>query len=342
MALALPRYENFRDPLGLAFRMLRSRNRAAHAALGRAAVAPALAPLDAALQPLERRLLSRGRRGLHPLLLVVGPPRSGTTLMYQVLAHALPVTYFDNLSALFPRSPLAARTLFERFCAAPPLAFENFYGNTARLRAPNDAFFIWDRWLGGDRYAAPVELSGAAREDMRRLFDAWTTAFDRPLLNKNIRNVACVELLADVFPEARFVIVRRDPLRIAQSLIQARRFVQGDRAFGWGLWSRDEPDASDPLGYVDAVCDQVALIDERLDAAATRLGRRVRVVRYEDLCADPIGVVTAIGTGLLGLRGVDEARLRGLRLQASEALRLDARELARATLRLTAPRGAMA
>jgi hypothetical protein len=66
------------------------------------------------------------------------------------------------------------------------------------------------------------------------------------------------------------------------------------------------------------------------------------VVRYEALCEDPVDVVGAIGTELLGLPRVDEERLRGLRLRVSDALRLDARELARATLRLTAPRGATA
>jgi hypothetical protein len=333
------RYGNFRDPIGLFLRMLRSRDRAAHAALGRAAAAPLLAPIDLALRPIERRLLEGARRAPHPLLLVVGPPRSGTTLAYQILAHALPVTWFNNLGELFPRSPLAANVLFRRWCRPPAPCFESFYGNTASLLAPNDAFHVWDRWLGNDRYSVPASLLPAVQDDMRRFFDAWTTTFDRPLLNKNVRNAACVELLAEVFPEAFFVVVRRDPLRVAQSLIQARQFVQGDRAAGWGLWSRDVP-AADPLECVDAVCDQVREIDGRLQASTQRLGSRAVEVRYEALCESPVDVVETIVQRLPGLSGFDPDRLRGLRLSVRDTLRLDSRELARATLRLAAPDGA--
>src|SRR6185295_3526902 len=141
----LTEYANFRDPIGLLRRMIASRDPAARAELVRAAGTVAMTPVDLALLPFERRRIRAAKPSPHPILFIVGPPRSGTTLAYQVLAHFLPVTYFNNLTDLFPRSPLSASLLFNRWLRPNPDPFHSFYGNTAGLAEPNDAFHIWNR-----------------------------------------------------------------------------------------------------------------------------------------------------------------------------------------------------
>jgi hypothetical protein len=84
------------------------------------------------------------------------------------------------------------------------------------------------------------------------------------LIKKN-RNTGCLDLLSMVFPQASFVVVRRDPLLMAQSLINAREQVQGDKAVGWGLHSQSSDTTQDPLRYVDDVCDQILEIERQLD-----------------------------------------------------------------------------
>jgi hypothetical protein len=286
-------YANFRDPMGLAWRMLASRDRAAYDALGRAALAAVLRPLDRSLASVERRTLeASGESALAPLLLIVGAPRSGTTLVYQILAHALDVSYFANLSAMFPSAPLTATRLFLRGRRRAGAGFQNFYGQTVGLAAPNDGFEVWNRWLGNDRYEAPAELAPEAIREMRRFLGAWTKTFGRPFLNKNNRNTACIELLAAALPEARFVVVRRDPAHVAESLVLAREVVQGSRARGWGLASRESRVVDDPLRYVDDVCDQVYEIERRLERQLAAVpGDRVFEVAFEDFCAKPAHAV---------------------------------------------------
>ena len=92
------KYQQFRDPVGLVSRMLRSRESGATFALTRAALEVLAAPIDLALQPFERRLISAARGNPLPIVQIVGPPRSGTTMAYQVLSHGLPYAYFDNLN----------------------------------------------------------------------------------------------------------------------------------------------------------------------------------------------------------------------------------------------------
>ena len=288
-------YENFRDPWGLFLRMARSGDRAAYDVLIRTALTATLTPMDLLLQPAEHRRIRAARPSpTLPLVLVVGAPRSGTTLVSQILARYLPVTYFTNLSALFPRAPLTATRLIYR-TPPRPASSHSYYGNTAGLAGLNDGFHVWNRWLGHDRYETPDALDAAAVADMRRFFAAWTETFTRPLLNKNNRNADCVALLGRALPTALFVVVRRDPRYVAQSLLIARERIQGHRAYKWGLHSTDPDDAAGPLGYVDSVCSQIVEIDRKLRAAQRSLtSDRVIEVQYERFCEDPAATIAQV------------------------------------------------
>jgi hypothetical protein len=283
------RYGNFRDPAGLVWRMLGSGDRAAYSALARAVLMVVLRPLDLMLRSGERRRL-RAAEGQtpRPLFLIVGAPRSGTTLVYQLLARFCEVCYFTNLAALFPGAPLSASRLLGAWFRQGRADFHSFYGQTAGLSGPNDAFELWNRWLGPDRYAVPDELPPETIQSMRTCFAAWTNEFARPFLNKNNRNTLCLTLLARALPETRFIVVRRDPFFVAQSLILARARIQGSKTYGWGLASRDTQALDEPLAYVDDVCTQVLAIERQLDQQLERIPpERVWQLSYEELCEHP-------------------------------------------------------
>jgi hypothetical protein len=295
------KHANFSDPIGLLLRMLRSGDPAARGALVREFSTVVLSPLDLSLQIIEARSIRSARSSMLPLVLIVGAPRAGTTLVYQVLARYLPVTYFTNLSALFPRAPLTASRLFLPATQTAPASVHSYYGNTAGLAGPNDGFHVWNRWLGTDRYRALQTLDDDAISAMRQFFAAWTQTFGRPLLNKNNRNTDCVALLGRVIPEAFFVVVRRDPVYVAQSLLIARQHVQGDKRRKWGLHSLDQGPATDRLGYVDSVCRQVVEIDRKLAEDRHRLpAERFIDVQYEHFCENPAELVAEISTRIWG------------------------------------------
>ncbi|MDQ1521339.1 MAG: hypothetical protein QOI55_2412, partial [Actinomycetota bacterium] len=275
---------SFRDPVGLVRRMMAAREPAARSALVRAALEVAAKPLDGALQRRERRLVAEAPHSDQPLLFIVGPPRSGSTIVYQTIVRRLPVSYATNLSSLFPRAPISAQELLGRRKTACR-DVRSYFGQTRGLLDANDAFHLWDRWLGSERYRAPARIPEASVRDMRRFFDVWRSRFPAPFVNKNNRNTDCLRQLADALPEARFVVVRRDPLATLQSLLIARRVVQGDVRIGWGLRSRDA-EGDGPFAAAEAVCDQLAEIEQRLRADCSRVApSRLVEVSYEQFCA---------------------------------------------------------
>lgn len=303
MARPHAQLENFQNPVGLLVRMLLSGKRAAYAALFHEALRIAARPLDAFLAGREARRIADAKPSEQPVVLIVGAPRSGTTLVYQTLARYLDVSYVTNLMSMFPRAPISGSRLFRWLPARRSSDFQNFYGQTAGLDGPNDGFSIWNKWLGNDRYVPCTDLSDAEKAQMRQFFAEWSGSFGKPFLNKNNRNTGCLDLLSRVLPQSYFIVVRRNPLLVAQSLITAREQVQGDKSVGWGLHSHSSDVSADPLQYVDDVCDQILEIERQLDDQIKDIPKdRLVEITYEGFCEDPTSAIRWIGQQIPGVQ----------------------------------------
>lgn len=310
-------YGNFRDPVGLVGRMLRTATYESSWPLFQAVSTAGLTPLDTLASRWEPIALAGHAK--YPQVLVVGAPRSGSTLVSQVLTQQLDVSYFPNVSAMFPSAPIwISQRLLGRFEVAPS-CLKSFYGNTPGLRGINDGFHIWNRWFGEDRYCIGHHPTTEETSELRTFFAAWHRTFPKPLLNKNNRNVDGIDSLADLLPNAFFVVVERDPVMVVQSLLRARKFIQGDERLGWGLFSNQYENV-DPI---EATCQQVGRIRSRTQEQLERLpAHRYLAVDYDAFCSRPDDVLRTIAgmVPALSLRpGTDSV---GARLAASHRFAL--------------------
>lgn len=138
------------------------------------------------------------------------------------------------------------------------------------------------------RAADPAEAAAWSRA-LADFLKALTLKTGRPLILKSPPHTARVRLILSVFPDARFIHIRRDPYTVFLSTIGLLKAVrpifrlqEGPRAVDEGAVLR---------GYqemYDAYFDDRALVPP---------GRLIEVA-YEDLTRDPIGQVRAIYEGL--------------------------------------------
>ncbi len=333
---------NFKNPIGLLFRMLMSGQRVAYSALLHEAMRLLSRPLNSLLASREKRLCKNFASTAAPVILIVGAPRSGTTLVYQTLSRYMDVTYFSNLTSLFPNAPLAGTKLFRWLPRRQSADFQNYYGQTAGWHGPNDGFSVWNRWLGGDRYVPRTDLSPDECRSMGKFFGVWCATFGKPFLNKNNRNAGCLELLSEAIPQASFLVVRRNPLLVAQSLIKARQQVQGDKSTGWGLHSHSTGCTADPLAYVDDVCDQVLKIEAELEEQLKHLPQsRIIEFTYEDFCEAPDAILRWITSRISGVQLKEDLILSELRpFEVSSSITLSDAEKRRLLSRLQVPEAA--
>jgi hypothetical protein len=222
------------------------------------------------------------------------------------------------LTSVFPRSPLTAGRLFRVKADSGSVTQRSHYGRSAGFAGPNDALYLWDRWLGSDRTRITHTLSPELAGQMIRFFGAYEAWAQRPLVTKNNALNAHAALIGTYLPTARFLCLERDPVYLAQSLLIARRHIHGDESITYGLDSGDRVNG-DPVADV---CRQVRFHQGLARQQADLLGPdRFEILSYERFCSDPTGVVRRVA-GWLG-QEVDEDRLP-LPLNVSRSRRVDA------------------
>ena len=325
-------YANFKDPLGLLKRMLLSGNKVAYSVLRRELLSKVMTPLDYMLQGREKRLLRRSSsESSKPVILILGGSRSGTTLLYQTLAYHLPVSYISNFIAVFRRSPIAAFRLFHRFIPRANKNYQNYFGSVAGLGGPNDAFSIWNRWLGEDRNHVPSDISHQSKSEMKNFLNTWLAVSKKPFLNKNNRNSLCAPMFASIFDNVFFIEIYRNPIFVAQSLVLSRRAVQGNAKIGWGLLSKNSSeDNDDPMAYIDDICEQVHQVNQILAKGREKIDPEKYIrVSYEDFCENPGDLIQIVGLKVLNLT-IDFTDLAHLQFStASNQQRLNNEEFGR-------------
>jgi Sulfotransferase family len=288
----------------------------------------ALTPADLVLSVAERGRYRMGACPTRPLIFVCGPPRSGTTLLAQVLIRYLPVAYFNNLTSVFPRSPITANAILRRLIRSYPVKFSAYYGKSDHLSGPNDALYLWDRWCGTDRTRIPRAFDSQPRAEMRAFFAAVQDFYQLPLINKNNSLNTFASLVADILPTSQFICLDRDPVFLAQSLLIARKEIVGDLSTPYGIHHRAAGGASDDP--IEDVCRQVVFHQAVACDQLARIGpERFHVISYESFCATPREVVRWVAEEILHDPRVAADELKQLQpFQVSRRVRLDERTLA--------------
>ncbi len=235
----------------------------------------------------------------NPAAFIVGAPRTGSTILYQVLTNALRVTYPDNLTRKFGRHLRAGlRTSRLLFGDKPHNCFNSVRGRTddCGLHAPNEM----ERFF---KYLFPrlgAECEAASAVWLGNLLKNVVTSYRQPVIFKSLRVGQRIELLARTAPLARFIHIRRNPLFTAQSIILARAAEGKPPDTVWYVIPRRNVRLANLHG-VRKVVHQVHLIDEEIAENLSLLPGAGILVWYEDLCRDATAVTRRISTFLGGI-----------------------------------------
>lgn len=253
--------------------------------------------LRGGLARIEKKLIKRNLSMPFSPIFIIGVPRSGTTLLYQVLTNCLHLCYFNNLMAYFFESPALVSLLTSRMGGNRASSdFSSYYGTTVGWKSPSQGGYIWmKRWFPDDPcYIGSGFLDSKTRHEIRNTIGLIETTFGVPFVNKWPVNSVRVRAFAEVFPEAVFIRIRRDPVMTAQSILNGRRqFWKDERVWLSAKPSNYESIRSKPV--IDQVCEQVFYVDKDMDADSNAVGlHRFLDLAYEELCASPADMVNAI------------------------------------------------
>lgn len=249
-----------------------------------------LRPLNIALTFLGP-CMDRDRQLEFPPIFIVGAPRSGSTLLYQIMIASFGVGYLSNLHCLL----YGAVSRVERVFPTPKgyeLLFESRHGKTSGWHAPSECGDFWYRFFRRcPQYVSLAESDPKQLQQLRRAVAAFTSACNKPVLFKNLMNTVRLQPLASALPEALFIVIERNLVANAHSLLAGRKAAYGTYDRWWSL----EPPGVDKLKSlpvhqqaVEQVLQTYALI--RRDAEVIGSARFFHIT-YEELCSDTLHVV---------------------------------------------------
>ncbi len=254
--------------------------------------------LNAALAPLEAEVIKDAMAPRLPTVFVVGAPRAGTTLLAQLLASTGALAYVNNFVARFWSAPVVGALIDKALRVSggtPSLEYDSKFGTTAGWSGPHEFGYFWRRWLPVDDADATRSQQGDADvgELLRELY-GLEQVYDKPLFFKNLRCTLHIPFLAATLPRAQFVLVRRNPLFNAQSILLMRQAKYGNQS-EWGpIRPKEYSKLASRSPAEQAVGQVYYLLKEAKSALAQLDESRYLEIQYEGLCAQPTSVVSSI------------------------------------------------
>lgn len=249
-----------------------------------------LGPIDDVVEKTFPKLAGGKPPGL---ICVVGPPRSGTTLTYQVIRHALGEQYLTNLDNLLYALPSVSFRVSRRLCRRKVSTFQSHHGFVPGICGEAEGLRFWEYWLG---QSLEDRIENIDVTKCRVLARKLSNAHIRTLISGYLGHVFSMDALRAAFPRVLFVHVHRDLLSNAYSLY---RFSNGSLASIVPRSLRTDP-VSDT--YSNTV-RQIQMIHRRIDAQSRDID--TVSISYEELCDQPKAVIQRItdAAASIGIQG---------------------------------------
>lgn len=238
---------------------------------------------------LDRRLEKPNPAGSHSLF-ILGLPRSGTTLAYEVVVQAFHVAFFSKIYNYTFGMPNLTTRLFSGFTKNPHPRYESEYGSIPGLFTPAENHHFWSAWLPENpqlgHYVPAPSISAADSEEMNSSLGSIGAIAGRPFVFKDVYLTLSLEAVLQRVARSKVLVISRDQQSVAASVYR-KRAALGDQPGWWSI----RPPFSEQV-QKNSLIEQVAfqcIRSEQLlrHQISTADPARCRVVRYADLCKSP-------------------------------------------------------
>jgi hypothetical protein len=237
----------------------------------------------------------------NPVILIIGGPRCGSTLMMQWLANTGYFAYPTNLLSRFFGAPYFGAKI-QLLLTAPDFDFRNeLYdlnnyisfaselGKTQGALEPNDFWYFWRRFIPN---TDPVYLNNQLLKRINaKQFTAEIAAieavFGKPFAMKGMILEQNIPFLSSIFEKVLFLCIERHPFFNIQSLLEARTKFFGDRRKWYSIRPK-EYDELVNLDPIEQVAGQVYFKNRAVEEGLSRIDpSRWIQVSYESFCMHP-------------------------------------------------------
>ncbi len=248
------------------------------------------------LEPVQKKINSRYSKSSNPILLIIGAPRSGTTLLLQYLAESSAFSYPTNLLTRFAYAPYIGaeiqQLLFnEKYGLESKKApsFESDLGKSGGSLGINEFYHFWRKYIPKyfPQYLNKEEFKQIDFNTLFQELASIESVFYKPFVCKGMMlqyNLADLKDHADKF---YFAHIKRQPEFVMQSIFLARKKYFGDINNWWSV----KPKEFDILADMDVyhqIAGQVFYTDKTIGEGLKSIPVEKGIsINYEDFCHNP-------------------------------------------------------
>lgn len=230
-------------------------------------------------------------------IFIVGVGRSGSTVFFKLLAEHPSLAWFP--SGIIDRHP-DKPWLSRRILKAVDLPF---IGRKIRSRyTPGEGYNFWDRCYRGFSTPCRDLVAGDVTNRIKSTVPQALSEFLTPKRNRlalKITGWPRIGFLHEIFPDARFIHVKRDAAAVINSMLNVHFWEgwRGPQNWRWGELTpaqRKEWERFD-RSFVALAGIQMQILAEAMDTARASIPQQSFMeISYEALCADPLGTYARV------------------------------------------------
>ena len=269
-----------------------------------------LTPLNYFLNPLENLCLNVNDLDYlksEPPVFIIGPPRSGTTVLYQLLCKHFNFGYTNNFVADWYNIPITATRLYNIFSSqTSSIELTSNFGKSSNLYGPNEFGKFWYRWFSKTHEL--IDNYPLIENKLRLEIAGLTKIHQKPMIFKNVINSMRINALSQIFDNSIFIVLNRDNLDIAQTILNARIELYNNKNHSWAvITSALQTDPEIP--YYKQIVHQIRGVTSNINLARKNIGgNKFIFVDYKELCNNTDQVLKSIHSQL---------NTRGIRVDAN-------------------------
>ena len=237
----------------------------------------------------EKRIIKKyGRKPLeHSPVFIIGAPRTGSTILYQVITNIFDVLYIDNLVCRFKNNFIYGFWLSKKLTKNRAHNCNNSYhGNTENsgLRAPSECGKYWYRWLPKDHHFIDYDdITEKMVKEIKEEITAVSNYFEKPIVIKNLNAGQRIRLLSQCFPDAKYIYIKRDPLMTAQSIYKSRIKLGIPDNTIWSVLPKNFKEI-EKLELTELIVKQIYFLEKQINMDLKIIEKKnIYVVNYNEL-----------------------------------------------------------
>jgi len=264
-----------------------------------------LKDINSLLWVSEEKIVGRQQTSQFPVVLIMGPMRSGTTLFMQWLANTGLFAYPTNLLSRFYQAPIIGAKI-QLLLTDPRYSFRDELGEfvqqaeyksdngkTRGVLAPNEFWYFWRRFLaepGRDVWMDQELRQSMDTRTMMAELAGVMDVFQKPFAAKGMLFNYNVPFLDSILERAIFVQIKRDPVTNVASVLEARKRQLGSEG-AWYSFKIPEYEHLQDLDPIAQAAGQVHYINQAVSTGLENVAdERKLVVDYEKFCTNPAHV----------------------------------------------------